>query len=112
MNRLILLSLFILVPAVAQAQNPQIASRTHQDAMQKIAFMVGEWRGEGWIMMGAGERRTFTQSETVQSKIQGTLVQIEGLGKGKLGGKGEETIVHSAYAVVSYDAKAKQYLVR
>jgi hypothetical protein len=112
MKRLMLLSLLMLMTVVAQAQNPPLASRVHQEAMRKVAFLLGEWRGEGWMMMGAGDRRTFTQSETVQSKIQGTLVQIEGLGKGQLGGKGEETIIHSAYAVISYDAKAKQYMVR
>ena len=109
MKRMMLLSLLMLVPVVAQAQNPPLASRAHQEAMQKVAFLLGEWRGEGWIQVGAGERRTFTQSETVQSKLLGTLIQIEGLGKGKLGGSGEEAIVHNAFAVISYDAKAGQY---
>ena len=77
--------------------------------MKKLNFLLGEWRGEGWIQVGAGERRTFTQNENVQSKLLGTLTQIEGTGRGKIAGKGEEVVIHNAFAVISFDAKAGRY---
>jgi hypothetical protein len=77
------------------------------DAMKKLDFLAGEWKGDGWIEFGPGQRRTFTQSETVQPKLNGLLLQIEGLGKSKDPGR-EGAIIHNAFAIVSWDEKAKQ----
>jgi len=63
--------------------------------------------GGGLDRIGSAQRRTFTQSETIQPKLGGLLLQIEGLGKSKDPGK-EGTIIHNAFAIVSYDDKAKQ----
>jgi hypothetical protein len=77
--------------------------------MKKIDFLVGQWRGEGWMEFAPGQRRTFKGTEVVQSKLDGLLLTIEGLHRGTVGDKGEEVVVHNAFAVVSYDAKAKRY---
>lgn len=53
--------------------------------------------------MGRNERRTFRQSETVQSKVEGTVLVIDGLGKGVKSGEVAESVIHSAFAVISYD---------
>lgn len=97
--------LWLLVLAISlSAQHPTPPSR---EAMKKLDFLLGEWKGDGWIAFGSGERRTFTQSETIQAKLGGVLLQIEGLGKSKDPGK-EGTIIHNAFAIVSYDDTAKQ----
>jgi hypothetical protein len=93
--------------ALAISLSAQNSSRPSMDAMKKLDFLIGEWKGEGWIAFGSGEPRTFTQSETIRPKLDGLLLQIEGLGKSKYPGK-EGTIVHNAFAIVSYDDKAKQ----
>lgn len=98
-----LLWLAALAISLSAQNSPQAAP----DAMKKLDFLVGEWKGEGWIAFGTGERRTFTQSETIQPKLGGLLLQIEGLGKSKDPGK-EGAIIHNAFAIVSYDDKAKQ----
>jgi hypothetical protein len=77
--------------------------------MKKLDFLVGQWQGEGSIMFGLDDRRTFSQNETVQRKVEGTVLVIEGLGKGKIAGKGEEVTIHSAFAVISFDKEAKVY---
>ncbi|HEX8266314.1 MAG TPA: hypothetical protein VF596_12990 [Pyrinomonadaceae bacterium] len=77
--------------------------------MKKMDFLVGQWQGEGWMMFGPSDRRTFRQTETVQSKVAGTVLVIEGLGKGKIANKGEEVTIHSAFAVISFDKDANVY---
>jgi hypothetical protein len=105
MNVLILL-LWLVVPCLAApAQAPAPAGL---DAMKKIDFLAGQWQGDGWIEFGRGQRRTFSQNETVQSKLNGLLLVVDGLGKSKDPGR-EGAIIHQAYAVVSFDDKAKQF---
>jgi hypothetical protein len=97
--------LWLLLLAISlSAQNTPMAV---PESMKKLDFLVGEWKGDGWIAFGAGERRTFTQSETIQPKLGGLLLQVEGLGRSKDPGK-EGAIIHNAFAIVSWDDKAKQ----
>jgi hypothetical protein len=107
MKRLILLLfLFLLLPLAVAAQTPDPAQLAE---MKKLDFLVGQWKGEGWIVLGPGQRRTFRQTENVQRKLDGLLLSIEGLGKGNVPGKAEEVTVHNAFAVVSYDSETKAF---
>src|SRR5262249_7815182 len=56
-----------------------------------------------------GQRSASRGTETVQSKLNGLILVIEGVHRRKVGDKEEGNIVHNAFAVVSYDEKAKQY---
>ncbi|MGI8821618.1 MAG: DUF1579 family protein [Chthoniobacterales bacterium] len=67
--------------------------------------MVGRWEGTGWIQMGSEGRKEFTQTETIQYKLDGLVLVIEGQGKSKEDG----STVHSALAFVSYDERAKTF---
>lgn len=109
MNKLIFLIALLLLPAAASAQTHGSGSA---EEMKKLAFLTGDWRGEGWIEMGPGKRSTFKQTEAVQSKLNGTVLIIEGLGKGQIGNTGEEGVIHNALAVISYDAAAKKHQFR
>jgi hypothetical protein len=99
-----LLSFLFAISASAQAQAPSPAAQIEE--MKKINFLAGEWRGEGWIMLGPNKRETFKQSETVQSKLGGLTFVVEGLGKSL---DGSERVVHNALAVISYDLQKKGY---
>ena len=90
----------------------QAPTGTGSEEMKKLDFLVGQWKGTGWIAFGPGQRRTFNQTETVQLKVDGALALIDGLGKGKVPGKQEDVTVHSAFAVVSYDSKANAFRFR
>jgi hypothetical protein len=94
--------MILLGPAWSLAQAPAAAER---EAMKKLDFLVGEWKGEGWMEFAPGQRRTCRGTEVVQSKLGGQLLTIEGLFRGQTG----EAIVHNAFAVVSYDENAKRY---
>ena len=100
----VMLSLFLLcAPLWAQAPNA-----TQMNEMKRVNFLVGQWKGEGWIDFGQGQRR-FTETESVQSKLAGQVLLIEGLGKTVVDGKETGTTVHNAIALVSYDEKAKTF---
>ncbi|MEP7337072.1 MAG: hypothetical protein ABI977_04960 [Acidobacteriota bacterium] len=110
MNKKIILVLGLLlmpIAALAQTQNTSSAAE-----MKKLEFLTGDWKGEGWIDMGPGGRSTFKQTEAVQSKLNGTVIIVEGLGTGKLASSGQEGVVHNALAVISYDSSAKKFLFR
>lgn len=94
---------------VGVAQPPAAAQR---DAMKKLDFLVGEWKGEGWMEFAPGERRTFKASEKVQSKLDGLVLAIDGLHRGQVGGQGQEIVVHNAFGVIHYDASNKKYRFR
>lgn len=109
MSKIIFLTLWLLLPIFAFAQS---AGTSSEAEMKKLNFLVGDWKGEGWIEMGPGGRSTFKQTETVLSKLNGTVILVEGVGKGKLASTGQEGIVHNALAVISYDSRAKKYQFR
>lgn len=84
----------------AQTTNPGQRAQ-----MKKLDWLVGNWEGEGWIQMGPQGRREFTQTESIQSKLDGLVLVIEGQGKAKEDG----LTVHTALAFVSYDERAKTF---
>lgn len=109
MNKFIFVIVWLLLPISALAQSAGASSALE---MKKLDFLVGDWKGEGWIEMGPSGRNNFKQTETVQSKLNGTVVFVEGLGKGKLASTGQEGVVHNALAVISYDSRSKKYQFR
>jgi hypothetical protein len=68
------------------------------EAMKKLDFLVGEWKGEGWVVTREGKRETFSSTELIRKKLLGTALLIEGTHTG-----------FEAIAVVTYDANAQQY---
>jgi hypothetical protein len=107
MKRIILLLIFLMMPATLLAQTPAAATPPQISEMKKLDFLVGQWKGAGWIEFGPGQRRTFTETENVESKLGGVVLLIEGLGKGKTGASQEEVTIHNAFAFASFDKDAK-----
>ena len=95
----------------AHAQRPDF-SGPQKEGMKKLAFWVGEWEGSGWSMHGPGTREEFTVHESVQSKLGGILLLVQGLGKQKDPATGKETVGHDALAVVTFDPKTGKYSFR
>jgi hypothetical protein len=99
----------VVVSVSAGSSPAQPSTDAQRVAMKKLDFLVGQWKGEGWSEFVPGQRRTFKGTETVQSKLDGLLLTVDGLHRGQVGGKGEEVVVHNAFGLISYDDKAKQY---
>lgn len=86
----------------AQAQNYETDSIVQEEVL-KLNFLIGEWKGSGWIIGQDMIKRTFDQTETVQFKLDSTAVLIEG--KGVTNGKK----VQEAMAIITYQGESNQY---
>lgn len=93
------------LPAFAQA--PQPPAPVVKEAMKKLGWMVGDWRGEGWRLEAAG-RETFDVEETIYEELDGLLIIVKGRGWSE-GPDGELIEGHKAFGVFSYDAFARTY---
>lgn len=94
------MSLAIGLSGNALAQNPSLA----KEAMSKLDAWVGNWEGEGWQMDQSGKRNEFKVYETVESKLNGLAIQVEGKGEGSNG-----YIGHNAIGLIYFDSKEKIY---
>jgi hypothetical protein len=104
-------SLLILTPllvTVATAQNLLQPKKETIDAIQKISFLTGNWKGTGWIQMGP-QKNTFNQTENISAKVNGTIIQIEGQGKDQ---QKPDVVIHEAFAIISYDVENSKYLMK
>lgn len=59
--------------------------------------------------VGPGQRRASKVKESVQSKVGGSVLTLEGLGKAQVPGKDEEVVVQNAFATVWYDGHEKRF---
>ncbi len=96
-----------LLPLGALAQPHQPPAPVVKEAMAKLNWIVGEWRGEGW-RTGPEGRETFQVAEQVDSELEGMLIVFHGRGW-SIGADGEEIPGHKAFGVLSYDAYGKTY---
>ena len=102
-------ALAILTPASAPAQAPDgSANRT---AIERLGFMVGRWRGEAWMQRGP-ERVQTQMTETVESRVGGTVLLVEGLGIVPGQGTTPARTVHHALGVVAFDPQSNGYILR
>src|SRR4051794_2431812 len=83
MKRLLWTALVWILPVALLAQAPASGQRAE---MKNLDWLAGQWKGVGWIQMGPQGRKEFTQTETVQSKLDGLVLLIEGEGKSKENG--------------------------
>lgn len=111
MQRLVavLLAACALVGAgVAHAQAPDPAPV--QEAIGRLDFMVGRWRGQAWQQRG-GERVQTEMLEVVERKLGGAVLLVEGRGTVPVPGA-EGRVVHHALGVISFDPQAGRYTLR
>lgn len=100
----VLAMVVLVVPAGAQAGN---AARTVDSAMTPLAWLVGEWRGQGTMQTPAG-RQIADVHERVESRLDGRVLVIEGTGRDASSGQ----VAHHAFGVLSYDPDARRYAMR
>lgn len=105
----ILLALVLLLGAApaAQAQGRPDAAKliaAQQEALARLAFMDGVWRGTAWTLLPSGEKHTITQTERIGPFLDGSVKVIEGRGYDP-GGK----VTFNAFGTVSYNPATKAY---
>jgi hypothetical protein len=99
--------LLAALPAAAQAPESGAA-----EAMRRLAFLHGTWRGEGVTTMGPGQQERAAVLETAQPRLDGTVLLVEGLGWKGTQGAADYRVVHQALGVVSYDARRGGWAMR
>ena len=102
-------ALLLLLSAAPGPGQDAKAPAAQREAMKKLDFLEGQWKGESWTEFVPGRRQAAQGTETVRSKLGGLLLTIEGVHRRKTGAKEGGPVVHGAFAVVSYDAAAKRY---
>jgi hypothetical protein len=94
-------------PAFAQAhQGPDVAAQ--RAAMERIAGMAGDWRGEANVTFPA--TRTVHQNEHIERDMNGLLLVIHGNGYATADRTG--TPIFNAFGVISYDDARQIYEFR
>jgi len=93
--------------ALAQpAPSPELGQQ--KEAMEAVQFLVGEWKGSGWIDMGQG-RSEFVASEVVESRLNRLALLVEGRHIVEPNGSPNPIVVHHALAMLTYDPAAGMY---
>jgi hypothetical protein len=77
-------------------------------AMKKLAFLAGKWVGEARLLRGPGEPVLLVQTEEAQFKLNGLILEIEGIGRTKPDNKP----VLQALGIISFDDETGTYHMR
>lgn len=106
--------LAILIMFAGAGMNTLFAQHemSNKEKMQIFDFWIGRWQGDGSMRMGPGEPKKSSVDEHIQAKLDGMVLLIEGIGKTTDAVTNQETVVHHALAVLSYDQRSNQYKFR
>ena len=112
MSNLRFLALWMLMtiavlPAMALAQGrPDAAAviAAQREAMGKLAFMDGVWRGPASTLRPSGEKHEVTQTERIGPFLGGSIKVIEGRGY-----DAEGKVTFNAFGIVSFDPAKSAY---
>ena len=107
MKRFVTLLFLLVLPLPVLAQMPSPTIQLNE--MKKLSYMAGQWKGSGW-MEQAGKRTDFSGAETIQSKLNGLTLLVEGKFNTQINGK--DVTVHETLAVLSYDERSKTFRFR
>lgn len=101
---LLFLSSFMSVPAQQNHPTAEVV-----EMMKRLEFLSGQWTGGGWMMLGPGKKVTYTGTETVTSKLDGTVLVVEGLHRSVAEAGAPERVIHNAMGVISFDTETKKF---
>jgi hypothetical protein len=101
-----ILSLILLFGISTAFAQQDLGAEAQRAEMKKLENMTGTWEGSGWIQQGPA-KETFSGTETVQRKLDGLALLIEGKFKDPNG-----KVIHETLAVISYDIKQKTHRFR
>jgi hypothetical protein len=95
-------------PASAQAQPDSAALIAAQrEAMTRLAYMDGVWRGPASTILPSGQRADVTQTERIGPFLNGSVKVIEGRGYNADG-----TVGFNAFGIISYQPGQQTYTLR
>lgn len=103
------LSLFLVAAQAAQAQAPRPSAAT-MAAMDRLAMMVGNWKGRGWWEIQPGRRSEFDSTERVTRRAGGVALEI--LGMHTMDRDGRPVVIHDAFGMIWYDEPSGKHRMK
>lgn len=88
------------------------SNEVYKEKMQVFNAWTGKWKGEGTTQTGPGQQKKSTVDEIIQSKLDGVILLVEGIGKAKNEQTNEDQVVHHALGILSFDSSSGQYKFR
>lgn len=82
-----------------------------QNNTNPLSFMIGKWKGSGWMMTREGKQFT-NITENVVCKLDCGVLSVEGLGTKLDSLTKKQVIVHDAFGVISKDPKTNKWMMR
>lgn len=108
----LVVGLSLAVSVARAADGPQAPPTFRVDeqktAMAKLAYMDGQWNGDGWMQMGP-TRVSFRGGERIQRKLDGLALLVEGAFFSVDPKTGKEVPSHTTLGVISFDPTSKTY---
>lgn len=91
--------------AMAQGRpDPATVIAAQREAMRKLSYMDGIWRGPAWTIRPSGEKHSITQTERIGPFLDGSVKVIEGRGYDPDG-----KVTFNAFGTISYNPTAQAY---
>lgn len=103
MKKLFTLSMILLITLNVYPQSPE---QVQIEAMKKLNWLTGEWKGIAYTQMGPAKHDTVYMFETLESDLNGTIIQVRGTGY--MDDKHQD-VAHDAVAVIYFDPVTKKY---
>ena len=108
MNRFLLTAVLFVLATASLAQPPVSTAENQREHMEKVAWLAGTWKGEGFMQRGPDERHDFRGTEKVEARLGGLVLVIEGFHRAS----DSDDVVHHAFAMLTWDDDAGLYRFR
>jgi hypothetical protein len=98
------------VPSIASGQQPRdpaVVAAAQREAMSRLTFLDGVWRGTAWTLTPSGDRHEITQTERVGPFLEGAVKVIEGRGY-----EADGSVAFNAMAIISFNPATEAYRMR
>lgn len=105
----LLVALGATFTATGQQERPDPATliASQREAMLRLAFMDGVWRGPAWTILPSGEKHSITQTERIGPFLDGSVKVIEGRGY-----EPDGKVAFNAFGIISYNPATRAYTLR
>lgn len=103
-----LLGVMVALQTAAPVEKPNVVA----EKMKALAFLVGEWEGTGTTQTGPGPKLSSKIKESVQFRLSGNALLVEGLGTAKINEGGPEKPVHESIGLITWETKQNRYVMK
>jgi hypothetical protein len=84
--------------------DPAALIAAQKEALARLSFMDGVWRGPAWTILPSGEKHNVTQTERIGPFLDGSVKVLEGRGYDSAG-----KVTFNAFGTVSYNPATHAY---